>query len=82
MIEIRLPVTSSDEDPLHQIFGLCSFESKARDLETGKGSSLPWHFNLFRKRSGTDEVETSSFPLAKDAGSFHQPERFARIYVR
>ena len=60
-VEIRLPVTSSDEDPLHQIIGVRPFESKADAIKSGKGSSLPWYFNLFRKRSGTETVETSAF---------------------
>ncbi len=82
-VEIRLPVTMSDEDPLHQIIGNRPFESKAKAHEIGKGSSLPWYFNLFRKRSGTQEVETSSFsPLSPEAKSFHEPQQFARIYVR
>lgn len=82
-VEIRLPVTASDEDPLHQIIGARPFEAKANDLQSGKGTSLPWHFNLFRKRSGTDEVETSSFsPLGKDLKTFHEPHQFGRIYVR
>ena len=82
-VEIRLPVTASDEDPLHQIIGVRPFESKADALKSGKGSSLPWYFNLFRKRSGTESVETSAFsPLGPDAKSFHVPLMFSRIYVR
>ena len=82
-VEIRLPVTTSDEDPLHQIIGNQPFEAKAEALATGKGTSLPWYFNLFRKRSGTDKVETTSFsPLTEDAKSFHTPLRFGKIYVR
>ena len=82
-VEIRLPVTTSDEDPLHQIIGNQPFEAKAEVLATGKGTSLPWYFNLFRKRSGTDEVETTSFsPLTEDAKSFHEPLGFGKFYVR
>jgi len=82
-VEIRLPVTTSDEDPLHQIIGNQPFEAKAEARASGKGTSLPWYFNLFRKRSGTEEVETSSFsPLTEDAKSFHEPLRFGKIYVR
>ncbi len=82
-VEIRLPVTSSDEDPLHQIVGNQPFEAKVEALATGKGTSLPWYFNLFRKRSGTDEVEITSFSsLGEDAKSFHEPLRFGKIYVR
>jgi hypothetical protein len=52
-------------------------------LKSGKGSSLPWFFNLFRKRSGTEAEETSSFsPLGRDAKSFHEPLRFGRLCVR
>jgi len=82
-VEIRLPVTASDEDPLHQIVGNRPFESTAKALASAKGSSLPWYFNLFRKRAGTDENETSAFsPLGPEDKSFHAPLRFARIYVR
>jgi len=82
-VEIQLPITGSDEDPLHRIVGSRPFESKAAALKSGKGSSLPWFFNLFRKRSGSDGVETSSFsPLGEEAESFHEPLRFGRIYVR
>ena len=82
-VEIRLPVTTSDEDPLHQIIGSQPFKAKAEALATGKGTSLPWYFNLFRKRSGKEEVETTAFsPLSEDAESFHEPLRFGKIYVQ
>ena len=56
---------------------------KSDDLATGKGTSLPWHFNLFRKRAGTEDVETTAFsPLGPDAKSFHEPRRFAELYIR
>ncbi|MEO0445717.1 MAG: DUF4838 domain-containing protein [Verrucomicrobiota bacterium] len=82
-VEMRLPVIASDEDPLHQIMGNRPFASKGKDLETGKGTSLPWYFNLYRKRSGTEAVETSLFsPLSEGSSSFHEPQQFARMYVR
>jgi len=82
-VEIRLPVTASDEDPLHQVIGNQPFESKAKAFESAKGSSLPWYFNLFRKRSGAEDVETAAFsPLAPEDKNFHVPLKFARIYVR
>ena len=82
-VEIRLPIAASDEDPLHQIVGTRPFEAKGDAMKSGKGTSLPWYFNLFRKRSGTEAIETSSFsPLNKEAKSFHVPSQFARIYVR
>ena len=82
-VELRLPVTSSDEDPLHQVIGSQPFQAKQTALDSGKGTSLPWYFNLYRKRSGTENVETTAFsPLGPDAKSFHVPLKFAKIYVR
>ena len=67
-VEVRLPVTPSDEDPLPQVMGSRPFKSQPDALATGKGTCLPWHFNLFRKRSGTDDRETTAFsPLGPDA---------------
>ncbi len=81
--EVRLPITSSDEDPLHLLMGSRPFKAKPDDLATGKGTSLPWHFNLFRKRAGTDDIETTAFsPLGPDAKSFHDRTKFAELYVR
>jgi hypothetical protein len=82
-VELRLPITASDEDPLHQMTGNRPFKAKTEDLASGKGTSLPWHFNLFRKRAGTEDCETTAFsPLGQDAKSFHDRTRFAEIYVR
>ena len=82
-VELRLPVTPSDEDPLHQMVGNRPFQAKQDALDSGKGTSLPWYFNLYRKRSGTEDVETTALsPLGPDAKSFHVPLSFARIYVR
>ena len=82
-VEIKLPVTASEEDPLHQIVGSMPFKSRADALESGKGTSLPWYFNLFRKRAGSPDEETSAFsPLGPDAKTFHDPLKFAEIYVQ
>ena len=82
-VELRLPVTSSDEDPLHQMIGSRPFQAKQTALDSGKGTSLPWYFNLFRKRSGTEDVETTAFsPLGPEATSFHVPLMFSEIYVQ
>ena len=82
-VELRLPVTPSDEDPLHKIVGNQPFKSKASSLQSGKGTSLPWYFNLFRKCAGAQKEEVSAYsPLGTDFKSFHEPERFAEIYVR
>jgi hypothetical protein len=82
-VELRLPITMSDEDPLHQIVGSRPFKARPDALATGKGAILPWHFNLFRKRSGTEDCETTAFsPLGADATSFHDRLKFAELYVR
>lgn len=82
-VELKLPVTSSEEDPLHKIVGSRPFQSKKEALESGKGTSLPWYFNLYRKRAGADEAETTSFsPLGDNDDTFHVPLRFAKIYVQ
>ena len=82
-VELRLPVTPSDEDPLHRIVGNRPFRAIQKDLVSGKGSAMVWHFNLYRKRAGTEDVETTAFsPLGPDAGSFYVPLKFAEIYVR
>jgi hypothetical protein len=82
-VELRLPITASDEDPLHQIVGSMPFQSKQEALDSGKGTSLPWYFNLFRKRTGSEGEETTAFsPLGPDAKTFHEPLRFGKIYVQ
>jgi len=82
-VELKLPVTSSEEDPLHRIVGSKPIQSRRDALESGKGTSLPWYFNLYRKRAGKDGTETTSFsPLGADDKTFHVPLRFAKIYVQ
>ena len=82
-VEMKLPVTASDEDPLHQIIGSMPFKSRADVLASGKGTSLPWYFNLFRKRAGSPDEETSAFsPLEPDAKTFHETLKFGEIYVQ
>lgn len=80
-VEIKLPITSSDEDPLHQIVG--SKPHKAKDRNAGKGANLPWHFNLFRNRQGTADGEKSAFsPLAPETKNFHERMRFAELFTQ
>jgi hypothetical protein len=65
------------------VIGSRPFQAKQSALDSGKGTCLPWYFNLYRKRSGTEDVETTAFsPLGPDAKSFHVPRKFAKIYVR
>ncbi|MBL6765204.1 MAG: DUF4838 domain-containing protein [Verrucomicrobiae bacterium] len=81
--ELRLPVTSSDEDPLHQLVGSMPFKSRTDALQSGKGTSLPWYFNLFRKRAGSEDGETTAFStLGPESKNFHEPQKFGEIYVQ
>ena len=80
--EVRLPVTASDEDPLHQIVGSQPFESRQRDLDSGKGTSLPWYFNLIRKRGGSDGEVTAFALLGEGEETFDTPLWFAKMYVQ
>lgn len=80
-VEIKLPITSSDEDPLHQIVG--SMPYKAKERRVGIGANLPWHFNLFRNRKGSDDDETSAFsPIDPAAKNFHDRMRFAELFTQ
>jgi hypothetical protein len=79
--EIKLPITPSDEDPLHQIVGSKPFKSKSN--AGSKSHDLPWYFNLFRNRQGTDDGETSAFsPLGPESKNFHDKLRFAELYTQ
>lgn len=67
IIEIRIPVTQDENDPLHQVLGRKPIQS------------LPWHFNICRQRLREDGQELSAFsPTGTDA--FHVPLKFARLY--
>lgn len=66
-IEIRLPVTQDENDPLHQIIGR---EPK---------QSLPWHINLCRQRMREDGSEFSALSPTGTEG-FHEPDKFAYFY--
>lgn len=66
-VEIRIPVTQDENDPLHQIVGRKPTQS------------LPWHINLCRQRVREDGVELSALsPTGTD--SFHEPMKYAYFY--
>jgi len=66
-IEIRIPVTEDENDPLHQVVG------------RKPSQSLPWHFNICRQRIRENGSEYSAFsPTGKM--SFHVPMKFAQFY--
>lgn len=66
-VEIRIPVTQDENDPLHQIIG-----SKPT-------LSLPWHVNLCRQRIREDGTEHSALSPTGVA-NFHAPMKFAHFF--
>jgi len=66
-IEIRIPVTQDENDPLHEVLGRKPTQS------------LPWHINICRQRIHDDGAEFSAFsPTGTDG--FHEPMKFAYFY--
>ena len=66
-VEIRLPVSQDENDPLHQIIGRKPTQS------------LPWHINICRQRIRDDGSELSALSPTGTAG-FHEPMKFAYFY--
>jgi hypothetical protein len=66
-VEIRIPVTQDENDPLHQVIG-----SKPT-------RSLPWHINLCRQRIREDGLEHSAVSPSGVA-NFHAPMKFAHCF--
>ncbi len=66
-VEIRIPVTQDENDPLHQVIG-----SKPTE-------SLPWHVNLCRQRIREDGTEHSAYSPTGVA-NFHAPMKFAHFF--
>lgn len=66
-VEIRIPVTQDENDPLHQVIGRKPTQS------------LPWHINLCRQRIRDDGTELSALsPTGTDG--FHEPMKFAHFF--
>ncbi len=66
-VEIRLPITADENDPLHQVIG----RKPTR--------SLPWHINVCRQRVREGGSEYSALsPTGVD--HFHMPMKFATLY--
>ena len=66
-VEISLPVTQDENDPLHQIIGRKPTQS------------LPWHINLCHQRIREDGQEHSALsPTGTD--NFHVPMKFAHFF--
>ncbi|MFV1994489.1 MAG: sugar-binding protein, partial [Verrucomicrobiales bacterium] len=67
IIEIRIPVTDDENDPLNQVIGRKPLQS------------LPWHFNICRQRIRENGSEYSAFSPTATAG-FHEVMKFAQFY--
>ncbi len=66
-VEIRIPVTQDNNDPLHQVIGRKPTQS------------LPWHINLCRQRIRENGSEYSAFSPTGTSG-FHEKMKFAHFY--
>jgi hypothetical protein len=66
-VEISLPVTQDENDPLHQVIGRHPTQS------------LPWHINLCRQRIREDGEEHSALSPT-GVSNFHAPMKFAHFY--
>ncbi|MFO0817000.1 MAG: DUF4838 domain-containing protein [Pirellulales bacterium] len=67
IVEISLPVTQDENDPLHQIIGRKPTQS------------LPWHINVCRQHVREDGQEHSALSPTGVA-NFHEPMKFAHFY--
>ena len=65
--EIRIPVTTDENDPLNQVIG------------RKPSVSIPWHFNICRQRIRENGNEHSAFSPT-GTPSFHKTEKFAKFY--
>lgn len=67
-IEIRIPITADENDPLHQVVGHKPTQS------------LPWHVNLCRQRVRENGTELSAFSPTGTSG-FHEKMKFAHFHA-
>lgn len=67
-VEMRIPVTDDENDPLHQVIGRRPSES------------LPWHINICRQRVRENGSENSALSPTGSPG-FHDVMRFAHFYT-
>tara|TARA_R110002049_G_scaffold4601_5_gene32623 strand:- start:866198 stop:869449 length:3252 start_codon:yes stop_codon:yes gene_type:complete len=67
-VEIRMPITSDENDPLNQIIGRKPIQS------------LPWHINVCRQRIRDDGHEYSALSPTSSK-SFHDSMKFAHFYA-
>jgi hypothetical protein len=67
-VEIRIPVTDDENDPLHQVIGRKPTES------------LPWHINICRQRIRDNGTELSALSPT-GSSSFHEVMQFAYLHT-
>ena len=67
-VEMRIPVTQDENDPLHQVVGRRPTQS------------LPWHINICRQRIRENGSEYSAFSPTGTRG-FHEKMKFAHFYA-
>ncbi|MFT5471238.1 MAG: putative negative regulator of RcsB-dependent stress response [Verrucomicrobiales bacterium] len=67
IVEIRIPVTEDENDPLNQVIG------------RKPSQSLPWHFNICRQRARENGTELSAVSPTGAAG-FHHPLKFGHFH--
>ncbi|MGQ9505151.1 MAG: DUF4838 domain-containing protein [Thermogutta sp.] len=67
-VEVRIPVTDDQNDPLHQVVGRKPTQS------------LPWHVNICRQRLRSNGVEHSAFSPTGTT-SFHHLLSFGHLYA-
>ena len=67
-VEVRLPITQDENDPLHQIIG------------RKPTKSLPWFVNVCRQRVRDNGTELSAFSPT-GSKSFHAPMKFAHFFA-
>jgi hypothetical protein len=66
-VEIRIPITTDENDPLHLVIG------------RKPTVSLPWHINLCRQRIRETGTELTAFSPTGAKG-FHETMKFAHFY--
>ncbi|MFA7159814.1 MAG: hypothetical protein WC299_10975, partial [Kiritimatiellia bacterium] len=67
-VEMRIPVTQDENDPLHNVIG------------RKPSSSLPWHVNIVRQRVRTNGTETTAFsPTGSD--TWRVPLKFGQLFM-
>ncbi|MDE0866789.1 MAG: DUF4838 domain-containing protein [Rubripirellula sp.] len=67
-LEVRLPISQDENDPLHQIIG------------RKPTKSLPWFVNVCRQRVRDNGSEFSAFSPTGQSG-FHAPMKFAHFFA-